>query len=85
LERIIDDGLFETIMVCLSFLEPAAKERIVPKALKKNIGILAMKPFSGGVIENPVLALKWVLSIPEILVLAGVEDKRLIDRNWEVI
>jgi uncharacterized protein len=84
LERIIDDGFFETIMVCLSFIESAAKERIVPKALKKNIGILAMKPFSGGVIEKPELALKWVLSIPNILVLAGVEEKGLIDRNWEV-
>ncbi|MBN1904972.1 MAG: aldo/keto reductase [Deltaproteobacteria bacterium] len=84
LEKIIDDGYFETIMVCLSFLEPAAKERIVPKAKDKGIGILAMKPFSGGVIEAPEVALKWVLSIPEILVLAGVEDKKLIDQNWHI-
>ena len=28
--------------------------------------------------------LKWVLAFPDILVLAGVEDQRLIDRNWEV-
>ncbi|NLA74615.1 MAG: aldo/keto reductase [Deltaproteobacteria bacterium] len=84
LEKIIDDGLFETIMVCLSFLEPAAKERIVPKAKEKGIGILAMKPFSGGVIESPEIALKWVLAIPDILVLAGVEDKGLIDQNWQI-
>jgi predicted aldo/keto reductase-like oxidoreductase len=71
-------------MVCLSFLEPAAKERIVPKAKEKGIGILAMKPFSGGVIEAPEVALKWVLSIPDILVLAGVEDKGLIDQNWRI-
>jgi uncharacterized protein len=84
LEKIIDDGLFETIMVCLSFLEPAAKERIVPKAKAKGIGLLAMKPFSGGVIEAPEVALKWVLAIPDILVLAGVEDKKLIDQNWRI-
>ena len=83
MERIIDDGLFETIMICLSFLEPAAKEKIVPKALDKNIGILAMKPFSGGVIEAPEVALKWAFSIPDILVLAGVEEKGLIDQNWK--
>ena len=84
MERIIDDGFFETIMTCLSFLEPAARERIVPKAREKNIGILAMKPFSGGVIEAPEVALKWVLSIPDILVLAGVEDKKLVDQNWKI-
>ncbi len=84
MERIIDDGFFETIMICLSFLEPAAREKIVPKALEKNIGVLAMKPFSGGVIEAPEVALKWVLSVPEILVLAGVEEKALFDQNWDL-
>ncbi len=83
LERIIDDGFFETVMVCLSFLEPEARKRIVPKAKEKNIGVLAMKPFSGGVINAPEVALKWVLSIPDILVLAGVEDKKLFDQNWK--
>jgi predicted aldo/keto reductase-like oxidoreductase len=84
LEKIIDDGLFETIMVCFSFLEPEAKEKVIPKARKKQIGIIVMKPFSGGVIEAPEAALKWVLSFPDLLVLAGVEDKTLIDQNWRV-
>jgi uncharacterized protein len=84
LEKIVDDGLFETIMVCFSFLEPAAKERVIPKAREKGVGIIAMKPFSGGVIEASEVAMKWILAYPDILVLAGVEDTRLIDRNWKV-
>jgi len=84
LGKVLDDGRFETIMVCFSFLEPAAKEKIIPKAREKGVGIIAMKPFSGGVIEAPEAALKWILSYPDILVLAGVEDKRLIDQNWKV-
>jgi uncharacterized protein len=84
LEKIVDDGLFETIMVCFSFLEPAAGDKVIPKAREKGIGIIAMKPFSGGVIEAPEIALKWALSFPDILVIAGVEDKRLIDQNWKV-
>jgi uncharacterized protein len=83
LEQILDDGLFETIMVCFSFLEPAAGEKVIPKAREKGVGIIAMKPFSGGVIEAPEVALKWVLSFPDILVLAGVEEKRLVDQNWK--
>jgi len=84
LEKVVDDDLFETIMICFSFLEPAAKERVIPKALGKHVGIIAMKPFSGGVIESPEVALKWALSFPNILVLAGVEDKGLIDQNWKI-
>jgi predicted aldo/keto reductase-like oxidoreductase len=84
LEKVLDDNLFETIMICFSFLEPAAKERVIPKAREKHVGIIAMKPFSGGVIEAPEVALKWVLSFPDILVIAGVEEKRYIDQNWQI-
>ena len=84
LEKVLDDDLFETIMICFSFLEPAAKERVIPKALGKHVGIIAMKPFSGGIIESPEVALKWALSFPDILVLAGVEEKGLIDQNWKI-
>lgn len=83
-DKILDDGLFETIMICFSFLEPAAQERIIPKAVQKGIGVIAMKPFSGGVIEKSNLALKYVLNIPEVLVLVGVEQKELFDENWKV-
>ncbi len=84
LERVVDEDLFETIMLCYSFLEPKAQESIIPKALAKNIGVIAMKPFSGGVVDNPVLALKYVLSQPDILIIPGVETKELFDQNWKV-
>lgn len=83
-DRILDDGLFETIMVCYSFLEPAAMDKIIPKAIENEVGIFAMKPFSGGVIENIELALKYVLSQDEILALAGVERTDFFDQNWEI-
>jgi predicted aldo/keto reductase-like oxidoreductase len=84
LERVIQDGLFETVMVCYSFLEPAAEEKVIPLAREKNIGVIAMKPFSGGFIEDAALALKFTLSQPDILVIPGVESKALFDRNWEI-
>ncbi len=84
LERVIEDGLFETVMACFSFLEPAASEKVIPKAIEKKIGVIAMKPFSGGVIDNPRIALKYALSCPNILVIAGVEHKALFDENWQV-
>jgi predicted aldo/keto reductase-like oxidoreductase len=84
LERVIDDGKFDTIMACFSFLEPAAMERVIPKAIEKNIGVIAMKSLSGGVIQNPVLALKYVLSQPDIMIIPGVENKNLVDENWRI-
>jgi predicted aldo/keto reductase-like oxidoreductase len=43
-----------------------------------------MKPFSGGMIENSRLALKYVLSQQGTLVIAGVEHEDLFDENWEI-
>jgi aryl-alcohol dehydrogenase-like predicted oxidoreductase len=84
LEKCLDDDVFETNMVCFSFLETAARDKVIPKALEKGVGIIAMKPLSGGVIESPEVALKWALSFPDILVLTGVEGKNLIDQNWKI-
>lgn len=84
LNRVLDDELFDTIMVCYSFLEPAAREKIIPKAAEKNIGIIAMKPFSGGVLDNAKLALRYALSCPDVVVIPGVEHKDLFDENWEI-
>ena len=82
--RILDDDIFETIMVCFSFLEPAAAEKVIPAALAKNVGIIAMKPFSGGALYNPQLAIKYVLSQPDVLVIPGVEEPAIFDQNWQV-
>jgi len=84
LDQALNDGLFETIMVCFSFLEPAAKETLIPKAFEHNVGVIAMKSFSGGAIENPVLALKWALSHPGVAIIPGVDDTELFDQNWAV-
>jgi predicted aldo/keto reductase-like oxidoreductase len=84
LDHVLDDGLFETIMVCFSFLEPAAQQKIIPKALEGNVGVIAMKPLSGGFIQNGRLALKYALSQPGIVVIPGVEHKDLFDENWAV-
>ncbi len=84
LERALEDDLFDVIMVCFSFLEPEARETVIPKARARNVGVLAMKPFSGGAIDDAALALKYALSEPGVVVLAGVEHPHLFEENWRV-
>ncbi len=84
LAYVLEQDLIETIMVCFSFLEPAATEKVIPRALEKQVGVITMKPFSGGVLADPQLALKYMLSQPGIVAIPGVEDKRFFDQNWSV-
>jgi predicted aldo/keto reductase-like oxidoreductase len=84
LERAIEDGHFEVIMVCYSFLEPKAALKVLPLAKEKDIGVLAMKPFSGGVIEEAGPALRFVLSTPNIVSIPGSETLEKANENWRI-
>lgn len=84
LERALEEDKFAVIMACYSFLEPAAAEKIFPLARKKDVGLLAMKPFSGGVIEKVGPALRFVLSTPDIVIIPGSETLEKVRENWAI-
>jgi len=84
LERAIEDGHFEVIMACYSFLEPEAAKKVFPLAMEKDVGVLAMKPYSGGVIEEAGPALRFSLSTPNIIPIPGSETLERARENWKI-
>lgn len=84
LERAIEDGHFEVIMACYSFLEPEAATKVFPLAKEKDVGVLAMKPYSGGVIEEAGPALRFSLSTPNIAPIPGSETLERARENWKI-
>jgi predicted aldo/keto reductase-like oxidoreductase len=84
LERAIKDGFFEVIMACYGFLEPEAALKVFPLAKEKDIGVLAMKPFSGGVVEETGPALRFVLSTANIVPIPGSETLEKAHENWKI-
>lgn len=83
LKRAVEDGHFDVIMACYSFLEPDADRKVFPLARAKDIGMISMKPFSGGVIEEPGPALRFVLVQPDIVPIPGSETLEKARANWE--
>jgi predicted aldo/keto reductase-like oxidoreductase len=84
LERAVEDGYFDVIMACYSFLEPEAEKKVFPLARAKDIGIITMKPLSGGVIQEAGPALRFVLSTPGILAIPGSETLEKARENWGI-
>ncbi len=84
LERVLKEDHFEVIMACYSFLEPDAARRLLPLARARDVGVLTMKPFSGGVIEDAGLALRYVLSTPDVIPIPGSETVEKARENWKV-
>lgn len=84
LERAIEDGYFDVVMACYSFLESEAAHKVFPLAKAKDIGVLAMKVFSGGVIEEAGPALRFALQTKEIVPIPGSETMERARENWKV-
>jgi predicted aldo/keto reductase-like oxidoreductase len=84
LEKALEDGYFDVIMACYSFLEPEAANKVFPLAKAKDVGILAMKSFSGGVIEEASPALRFVLSTSDIVPIPGSETLEKARENWKI-
>lgn len=77
--KLVNTGLFATIQFPFSFLEPAARDELFGVATSRGLGILAMKPFGGGVIESAALAFKFLRQYPEALPIPGYHCEAAVD------
>lgn len=84
LMSILDSNEFETIQFPYNLLERQAEE-LFKKAYERNMGIIAMKPFAGGAIQDYSLGLKFILNHPYIsVVIPGMENERQVHENSSV-
>lgn len=77
--KLIQTGLFSTVQFPFNFIEEAAKEDLHIEARKLGLGILAMKPFAGGVIDNAAVAFKYLRQFPDVLPLPGFDSIAAVD------
>lgn len=77
--KLIQTGLFATVQFPFNFIEEAAKEDLHQEARRIGVGILAMKPFAGGVIDNAPIAFKFLRQFPDVLPLPGFDSIASVD------
>ena len=78
-------GCFETIMIALNFVNTEAADQLLEMAQKNDTGVIIMKPMAGGMLENPVLAFKYLMQFPEILILVGIARAGEMEENIRII
>jgi hypothetical protein len=77
--KLVKTEIFETIMFPFNFIEDAAKDELNGLAKSLNIGVLAMKPFAGGVINNATLAFKFLRQYSDPVPIPGFDTVSGID------
>ena len=72
-------GLFSTIQFPFNFIEPEARDELHVYARQNKIGIIAMKPFAGGVISRADLAFKFIRQHSQVVPIPGFDSVEAVD------
>ena len=73
-------GLFETVQFPFNLVETEASTTLHPEASAKGMGILVMKPFAGGALDDGPLCLRYIRQFPGLLVLPGFDSVEYVDQ-----
>lgn len=77
--KLAKTGLFSTVQFPFNFIEQEAKDKLHKYSREKGIGIIAMKPFAGGVIDSAALAFKYLRQFPDVLPIPGFDSIKSVD------
>ncbi len=78
--KLIKTELFSSIQFPFNFIEVAAKDELHVVARERNMGILAMKPFAGGMIDNADIAFKFLRQHPDVIPIPGLDSVEAVDQ-----
>lgn len=71
--EIIDSGLYETLQFPFCYLASEEEINLVKKCKEKNVGFIAMKGMSGGLINNSKAAYAYICQHDNVLPIWGVQ------------
>ena len=75
----------ETIMFPYNIVETQG-ESLIAKCQEKNIGFICMKPLAGGAIDDPITAMRFIVSNQNVtVVIPGMADSSEISQNASVV
>jgi uncharacterized protein len=77
--KLAQTGLFSTVQFPFNFIEHEAKDELHPYARQKGIGVIAMKPFAGGVIDSAAITFKYLRQFPDIIPIPGFDSVQFVD------
>jgi len=77
--RLIRTGHFATVQFPFNFIEQEGMEELLPVAKDAGMGILAMKPFAGGVIDDGPLAFSFLRQNPDAIPVPGFDSVKSVE------
>lgn len=84
-ERALGYDWVETIMFPYNIVENQG-EALMKLCTEKNVGFIAMKPLAGGAIEDASLALRYIMTNPDVsVVIPGMAEMKELEQNLQAV
>ena len=75
----VESGLYDTLQFPLSYLSTDKDIALVEACKERQMGFVAMKALSGGLITNAEAACAWILQFPDVIPIWGVQRERELE------
>lgn len=72
-EEAVESGLYDTLQFPLCYLSSERDIRLAQRCKEKNVGFIAMKALSGGLITNAAAAYAWLNQYENVLPIWGIQ------------
>ena len=72
-------GKFDTLQFPFNFIERDPADELFKAAREEGMGIIAMKPLGGGLLERADLCFKFLQQHPDVVPIPGIQSKEEID------
>jgi len=76
---------FDTVQVPFNAVHREAEEELIPMAREMDIGIMAMKPICGGMLDTPSLGIRYCLMSSADIVLCGMKNVTEVEENLATV
>ena len=84
-QQLVKSGVFETIMFPFNFMTDEPARELLPLVREQDMGFIAMKPLSGGMITNVALSFKYLWQFPDIVTIPGIEKISEIEEIVHIV
>jgi aryl-alcohol dehydrogenase-like predicted oxidoreductase/Pyruvate/2-oxoacid:ferredoxin oxidoreductase delta subunit len=68
-------GLFDTIQYPLCYLSSSKDDELIEYCMKENLGLIAMKPFAGGMIRDAALTFLYFRQKENVVPIYGIQRR----------
>ena len=80
-EKACHTGLFATVQIPFNLIEHDPADKLFPVAREHDMGIIAMKPLGGGLLDRAELCFAFLQQYRDIIPIPGLQSKQEVDEN----